>query len=64
MKEIELEAFRIPFSSSNYTNGIYGLTPANLFSESLAIIQFEHQTRKPQGEYFPLLWWHILFKFP
>lgn len=25
MKEIELEAFRIPFSSSNYINNIYGL---------------------------------------
>ena len=40
------------------------LTLANSLSDSFTIIQFEHQTLKPQAGYFPLLWWHILFKFP
>lgn len=29
MKEIELEAFRIPFSSSNYMSSIYGQSNSN-----------------------------------
>lgn len=61
MKEIELEAFTILFSLSNYRDSIYGQPNSGLISSwILASIELEHRVPKPQDGYLSLPWGHPL----